>query len=488
MHRLATMIGIAKKMTTMLTGKSISPVPMGAIFAKQALFQCRVTGMRLPKDDVRWFSYHMQAMMEELGEVLKADKRWKTHRNGYYCPEEKLDELSDVAITLVNMALFSGIDWPTLSTGSNKRGAIYGIYDLSEQIGVSPWYYWADVPVAHKDALFVQAGKFEQGEPPVKYRGIFLNDESPGLSGWVQGKWGETSIKGTANMGSEFYTKVFELILRMKGNYLWPAMWNNAFNEDDPQNPKLADEYGIVMGTSHHEPMIRAQKEWTRHGKGPWNYNTNPDVLRSFWEEGIKRNKDFESIVTIGMRGDGDMPMAPANDMPANIRLLEKIVADQRELIAKHVNPDVTKVQQMWALYKEVQDYYDAGMRVPDDVTLLWCDDNWGDIRRLPTPEERMRSGGAGIYYHFDYVGGPRNYKWLNTNPISKVWEQMNLALEYDARRIWIVNVGDLKPMEFPIEFFLSYAWNPKRWPQTKISEFTQLWAEREFGHAVRTF
>jgi hypothetical protein len=282
-----------------------------------------------------------------------------------------------------------GVASALVIAGSNKRGTIYGIYDLSEQIGVSPWYYWADVPVAHKDALFVQAGKFEQGEPPVKYRGIFLNDESPGLSGWVQGKWGETSIKGTANMGSEFYTKVFELILRMKGNYLWPAMWNNAFNEDDPQNPKLADEYGIVMGTSHHEPMIRAQKEWTRHGKGPWNYNTNPDVLRSFWEEGIKRNKDFECIVTIGMRGDGDMPMAPANDMPANIRLLEKIVADQRELIAKHVNPDITKVPQMWALYKEVQDYYDAGMRVPDDVTLLWCDDNWGDIRRLPTPEER---------------------------------------------------------------------------------------------------
>jgi len=377
-----------------------------------------------------------------------------------------------------------GVASALVIAGSDKRGTIFGVYDLSEQMGVSPWYWWADVPIVHKDALFVKAGKFVQGEPAVKYRGIFLNDESPALSGWVKEKYGLTSIPGVANMGHEFYRKVFELILRLKGNYLWPAMWNNAFNEDDPLNPKIADEYGIVMGNSHHEPMLRAQKEWTRHGKGPWNYLTNPEVLRAFWQEGIERNKDYESIVTIGMRGDGDMPMAAANDMPANIRLLEQIVADQREMIAK---TGLSHDTQMWALYKEVQDYYDKGMRVPDDVTLLWCDDNWGDIRRLPTEEERKRSGGAGIYYHFDYVGGPRNYKWLNTNPISKVWEQMNLALEYDAKRIWIVNVGDLKPMEFPIEFFLNFAWNPQRWPQDKTPEFTQMWAEREFGPAHAT-
>jgi hypothetical protein len=363
--------------------------------------------------------------------------------------------------------------------GSDKRATIFGMYDVSEQIGVSPWYWWADVPVAHRSALYVKAGRYVQGEPAVKYRGIFLNDESPALSGWVREKYGMTSLPGVVNMGHEFYQRVFELILRLKGNYLWPAMWNNAFNEDDPLNPKIADEYGVVMGNSHHEPMLRAQKEWTRHGKGPWNYLTNEAVLRAFWQEGISRNKDFESIVTIGMRGDGDMPMAGANDMPANIRLLEKIVADQREMLAQ---TGLANAPQMWALYKEVQDYYDRGMRVPDDVTLLWCDDNWGDIRRLPTAEERKRRGGAGIYYHFDYVGGPRNYKWLNTNPIPKVWEQMNLALEYDARKIWIVNVGDLKPMEFPIEFFLTFAWNPARWPQDKIGEYTRLWAEREFG------
>jgi hypothetical protein len=363
-----------------------------------------------------------------------------------------------------------GVASAVVIAGSDKRGTIFGIYDLSDQIGVSPWYWWADVPVQHHDELFVKPGTFVQGPPAVKYRGIFLNDEAPSLTGWVQGKYGDYN--------HEFYTKVFELLLRLKANYLWPAMWNNAFNEDDPLNAQLADEYGIVMGTSHHEPMLRAQQEWKRHGKGTWDYSTNADFLKGFWDEGVQRNKKFESIITLGMRGDGDMPMSES----ANIALLEKIVADQRKIIAERVNSDLTKVPQDWALYKEVQEYYEKGMRVPDDVTLLWCDDNWGNIRRLPTSEERKRSGGAGIYYHFDYVGDPRSYKWLNTIPIVKVWEQMNLAYRYGADRIWIVNVGDLKPMELPIDFFLNMAWNPERWPKERISEFTRLWVERQFG------
>jgi hypothetical protein len=354
--------------------------------------------------------------------------------------------------------------------GSDKRGTIFGIYDLSEEIGVSPWYWWADVPVHRQDALTVKPGKYTQGPPAVKYRGIFLNDEAPALTGWVKEKYG--------NYNHDFYEKVFELILRLKGNYLWPAMWNNAFNEDDPLNPKLADKYGIVMGTSHHEPMMRAQQEWKRHGSGPWDYSKNGDFLHSFWEQGLQRNKDYENIVTVGMRGDGDMPMSAS----ANIALLEDIVTAQRKIIGDVYHRDPSSVPQDWALYKEVQEYYEKGMRVPDDITMLWCDDNWGDIRRLPTVDERKRRGGAGIYYHFDYVGDPRSYKWINTNPIPKVWEQMNLALHYGADRIWIVNVGDLKPMEFPIEFFLSLAWNPARWPKENISEFGRLWAAREFG------
>jgi hypothetical protein len=381
-----------------------------------------------------------------------------------------------------------GVESALVIAGGDKRGTIFGIYDLSEQIGVSPWYYWADVPVVHRDALYVKPGRYTEGPPAVKYRGIFLNDEAPALSGWVKEKFGMAPVTNrpgrpgdVVNMGHDFYAKVFELILRLKGNYLWPAMWNNAFNEDDPLNPKLADEFGIVMGTSHHEPMLRAQKEWTRHGQGPWDYSRNAETLQSFWTEGIRRNKDYESIITIGMRGDGDMPMAGPS-LEANVKLLEQIVSDQRRIIGEQKNTDARTVPQLWALYKEVQEYYDKGMRVPDDVTLLWCDDNWGNIRRLPTPEERKRGGGAGVYYHFDYVGGPRNYKWIDTNPIPKVWEQMNLALNYGADRIWIVNVGDLKPMEFPIDFFLSFARNPGRWPKEKLGEYTRLWAERQFG------
>ncbi len=367
-----------------------------------------------------------------------------------------------------------GVASALVIAGSDKRGTIYGIYELSTQIGVSPWYWWADVPVRHRDAIYVRTGKHVQGPPKVKYRGIFINDEEPAFGPWAREKFG--------GINSKMYAHVFELILRLKGNYLWPAMWGKAFSEDDPENPRLADEYGIVMGTSHHEPMIRAQQEWKNHGKGPWNYATNADALRDFWRVGVERNKSYESIVTIGMRGDGDEPMVKGGDMNANIALLERIVADQRKLIAQNINPDVTKVPQDWALYKEVADYYAHGMRVPDDVTLLWCDDNWGNVRRLPTAEERKRAGGAGIYYHFDYVGSPRNYKWINTNPLPKIWEQTNQSFRYGADRIWVVNVGDLKPMELPIEFFLRLAWNPDAMPKEKIGDFTRDWAERQFG------
>ncbi|MGH7952460.1 MAG: glycosyl hydrolase 115 family protein, partial [Limisphaerales bacterium] len=371
---------------------------------------------------------------------------------------------------------FPGIENALIICGSDKRGTIYGIYDLSEEIGVSPWYWWADVPVQHKDSLFVKAGKFVQGPPAVKYRGIFLNDEWPCLGGWATEKFG--------GLNHSFYTNVFELLLRLKANYLWPAMWNNCFNEDDPLNPKLADEYGIVMGTSHVEPMMRADKEWSRLGytARQWNYAAQPELLDKFWREGIERNNHYESIVTVGMRGKTDSPMAGVGNLAGNISLLEKIVADQRNILSEILHTNADDVPQDWAIYKEVQNYYDHGARVPDDVTLLWSDDNWGNLRRLPTPDERRRSGGAGIYYHFDYVGDPRNYKWINTVQIEKTWEQMNLAYHYGANRIWIVNVGDLKPLEFPMEFFLTFAWNPTNWPPKKISEFTRLWARREFG------
>ena len=389
--------------------------------------------------------------------------------------EKKLDASNikgkwEAHITQVIDQPFPGVKQALVIVGSDKRGTIYGVYELSAQIGISPWYWWADVPIKQQQNLYVISGRYVDNGPAVKYRGIFINDEAPSFSGWAKEKFG--------GVNHLVYTKMFELILRLKGNYLWPAMWGNAFNDDDKLDPVLADEYGVVMGTSHHEPMDRAQQEWKRYGSGPWNYETNGDTLRSFWRKGIEHMGNKETIVTIGMRGDGDKPMTDGS----NIALLEKIVADQRGIIAGVTHKDASQTPQMWALYKEVQDYYDKGMRVPDDVTLLLCDDNWGNIRKLPKLNEPAREGGYGIYYHFDYVGDPRNYKWLNTNPISKTWEQMHLAYEYGAKQVWIVNVGDLKPMEFPISFFLDYAWSPDKWPASRLAEYTKQWATQQFG------
>jgi hypothetical protein len=371
-----------------------------------------------------------------------------------------------------------GVERALVIAGSDKRGTIYGIYDLSSTIGVSPWYWWADVPVQHRAELYVRPDTRTMGEPAVKYRGIFINDEAPAFSGWAREKFG--------GVNHRVYERMFELILRLKGNYLWPAMWGNAFADDDSLSATLADEYGIVMGTSHHEPMTRAQQEWKRYGKGPWDYGVNDSTLRDFWLKGIERmwngGAPRENIVTIGMRGDGDRPMTTNGE--SNVDLLETIVADQRKIIAGVTKTDASATPQLWALYKEVQDYYDKGMRVPNDVTLLFSDDNWGNVRRLPSATDRDRPGGFGIYYHFDYVGGPRNYKWINTNPIARVWEQLHLTHELGANRIWIVNVGDLKPMEFPIQFFLDYAWDPNAIPADKLPEYTRQWARQQFGAA----
>lgn len=353
--------------------------------------------------------------------------------------------------------------------GSDRRGTAYGVFELSKQMGVSPWYWWADVPVKKKENIFIKKNISAGDAPRVKYRGIFINDEAPALSGWSKEKFG--------GFNHRFYEKVFELILRLKGNYIWPAMWGNAFYDDDSLNIKIADQYGIVIGTSHHEPLMRAHDEWRRYGSGKWNYDSNEVKLKEFWRGGMQRAAN-EKIVTVGMRGDGDEPMS----RETATALLEKIVADQRRIIADVTGKPAGETPQLWALYKEVQDYYDKGMRVPDDVTLLLCDDNWGNIRKLPKLDEKPRKGGYGIYYHFDYVGGPRNYKWLNTNPLPRIWEQMHLAWEYNARQIWIVNVGDIKPMEFPISFFLDYAWNPEKIGAGDLQAYTEKWAAAQFG------
>ena len=368
------------------------------------------------------------------------------------------------------------IDGQLVIAGSDRRGTIYGIYELSQQMGVSPWYDWADVPVEHHDSIFVNKGIYTDGEPAVRYRGIFLNDEAPCLTSWVKNTY------GTGYGDHRFYQRVFELVLRLRGNMMWPAMWGWAFYADDAENEKTADEMGVVMSTSHHEPMARNHQEYARNRKGwgPWNYQKNKANLQKFFREGIERMKGTEQIVTIGMRGDGDEAMSAE----ADTKLMTNIINDQRKIIADVTGKKASETPQVWALYKEVLDYYDKGMKVPDDVTLLLCDDNWGNVRRVPNAKERKHKGGWGLYYHVDYVGAPRNSKMLNVTPVQNPWEQLTLAYENGIDRLWILNVGDLKPMEYPISQFMDMAWNPHKYSANNITRHTRDWCAQQFGES----
>ena len=368
------------------------------------------------------------------------------------------------------------IDGQLVIAGSDRRGAVYGCCELAEQMGVTPWYWWLDVPVTHRDYVGVLPGSYTDGEPAVEFRGLFLNDEAPCLTSWVKNTY------GTDYGDHRFYERVFELILRLRGNLLWPAMWGWAFYADDAQNSQTADDMGVIMGTSHHEPMARNHQEYARRrGEwGPWNYQKNPERLDRFFREGIERMRGTEDMVTIGMRGDGDEAMSDE----ADTRLLQRIVSRQRQIIKEVTGKPAAKTTQVWALYKEVLDYYDKGMRVPDDVIMLLCDDNWGNVRRVPTPKERQHPGGWGLYYHVDYVGAPRNTKWLNVTPSQNMWEQLTLAYGSGIRRMWILNVGDLKPMEYPIQLFMDMAWKPESVTHDVVATHTTPFCTRLFGAA----
>lgn len=359
--------------------------------------------------------------------------------------------------------------------GSDKRGTIYGIYELSRQIGVSPWYWMADAPVAKHEDIYATKGTYTDGEPKVKYRGIFINDEWPSFGTWCNNRFG--------GINSKAYSRIFELLLRLKANYMWPAMWDSRFNEDDPLSPKVADEMGIVMGTSHHEPMMRAHKEYTTRKEevGPWDYSVNPDRLNKFFTEGLARNRMYESIITIGMRGDGDVAMGRGDDVE-NMKTLKKVIETQRQIISDVYGRKATEIPQLWAIFTEVQRYYDAGFSVPDDVTLLLCDNNWGYIRRKARDFERRRKGGVGLYYHIDMNGGPWNDRWVNTTTIPKLREQLHLAYTSGIDRIWIINVGDLKPKEVPINFIMDYAWNPDAVKAGDEQEWLRQFAGSVFG------
>lgn len=388
--------------------------------------------------------------------------------------------------------------------GSDQRGTIFAAYDVSKRIGVSPWYWWDDVPSAHRSALYVLPGRHTQGTPAVKYRGFFINDENPALGTWAPRFFGPGLAPGhPGGFNRDFYAKVFETMLRLKANYLWPAVWGRAFAEDDPDNHATATEYGVVMGTSHEAPMMRGIEEWNRHavpavrdsegtiirpgsdpygGTGEWSFRRNRDAIVSYWADGIQRMVDegFEGVVTLGMRGNGDVSL-PDGD---GIELMQEIIATERQLLAEIAGPDLTAIPQVWTLYKEVQRYWDQGLRAPDDVTVVFTDDNWGNMRKLPDPTLPPRAGGYGLYYHYDYVGGGRNYKWVDTNLLVNVWEQLHQAYAYGVDRLWVVNVGDMKNEELPLQFFLDYAWDPGRWPLDRLDDWEEEYAAQNFGRA----
>lgn len=389
-----------------------------------------------------------------------------------------------------------GVDMAIVIIGSDKRGTIYGIYRISELIGVSPWVYFADVMPAKKSELTFSEKDLNMTskEPSVKYRGFFLNDEWPSLGSWVTGAFGD--------FNEEFYDKVFQLILRLKGNFMWPAMWSAVFSENGKSYPlanaELADAYGIVMGTSHHEPMFRAGEEWKningQYGTNPaWDFSSNAEAITKFWEDGLKRNKHLESLITMGMRGEQDSALKGSEE--ENIELLKDIIRTQKLLLKEQGLEDAPQVL---TIYKEVEKYWYGtdkaeGLRtwdVLDDVTIMLADDNFANVRTLPTEAERNRKAGWGMYYHFDYHGGPRSYEWVNTTPLEKVWEQMTMAYDYGVRDIWIVNTGDLKPNEFPVSYFLDLAYDFETWGvngRNKTKEYTKKWTEQQFGNAGNT-
>ncbi|MFH9659236.1 glycosyl hydrolase 115 family protein [Streptomyces sp. NPDC017248] len=382
-----------------------------------------------------------------------------------------------------------GVERAFVIAGSDPRGTIFGAYDVSYGIGVSPWHWWDDVPPARREAVWVKPGRFTQGSPAVKYRGVFVNDENPALGTWAPAYFGPGKAPGYPNgFTADFYAKVFEVLLRLKGNYLWPAVWGRAFAEDDPENHRTAARYGIVMGTSHEAPMMRGIEEWNRHagsgsdpygGTGEWSYRRNAEAVRAYWRAGIQRMVDegFEGVVTLGMRGNGDTSL-PDGD---GIELMQQIIADQRRIIEEVTGRPASETPQVWTLYKEVQRYWDRGLRAPDDVTVVLTDDNWGNIRKHP---DGPRPGGYGLYYHFDYVGAGRNYKWVDTANLRNVWEQLHQAHAYGNHGLWVANVGDLKGNELPTEFFLTYAWNPDAWPLERLGAWEERYARQNFGEA----
>ena len=375
--------------------------------------------------------------------------------------------------------------------GSDKRGAIYGLFHLSELIGVSPLVNWCNILPPKKKTFELEDGIFVSKEPSVRFRGFFINDEWPAFGNWANKNFGGVNAK--------MYENVFELLLRLKGNYLWPAMWASRFSDDGPglENAELADELGVVMGASHHEPCCRAGEEY-RYLRGPdsiygdaWNFRSNEEGITKFWEDGLKRNGRLENVITVGMRGEADTAIMKNATLADNINLLRDVLKTQNRLIRENVNQDVMQVPRMLALYKEVEPYFYGDKHTKglmgdpelEGVTLMLCDDNHGNLRTVPTEKMRDHKGGYGMYYHFDYHGWPFSYEWLNTNYLPKAKEQMCAAYDFGIRDLWIVNVGDIMTNEFPLSYFLNLAYDYEKYSAKEYTTqgYTSEWIEQQF-------
>ncbi|MEN3308359.1 MAG: hypothetical protein V7603_4561 [Micromonosporaceae bacterium] len=397
----------------------------------------------------------------------------------------------EASVTQIVAAALPGVERALVIAGSDRRGTVYGVYDLSERIGVSPWYWWADVPVAHRDTVVLDAGTVKRREPAIRYRGIFLNDEE-NLS-----VWSHLTQETDKNIGPVTYRHVFELLLRLKANFLWPAMHpeSDYFNQyaDDA---RLADEYGIVVGSSHPEALLRNNvhewEPWTQahpnaDGSLPvYDYTVNPQTLADYWRARARANARYENVWTIGMRGihDSALVTAGARTTAEKVVVMNNILAEQRRILAAEVNPAVSEIPQIFIPYKEVLDLYNHGVQVPDDVTLIWPDDNHGQVRQLPDAAEQQRSGGNGLYYHISYWGAPKSYLWLDTTSLAKVWQELRRAYDHQVRHTWIINVGDLKSQEVGLSFAMALGWDIDRWGAGDVQRSLAEWAGRQFGRA----
>lgn len=375
--------------------------------------------------------------------------------------------------------LITTISNTLIIVGSDRRGTAYGIFEMSKILGVSPWVWWADVLPEKRKTLSLTVKNIIGKEPSVKYRGIFLNDEDWGLNPWAA----KTFEPEVGNIGPKTYAKIFELLLRLKANTCWSAMHEvtKPFNFIEG-NAQTADDYAIIMGSSHAEPMLRNNVGEWKEDKEKYNFVSNEKGVTEYWEERVKSNGKFENIYTLGMRGIHDSPIIGVKTQTERIPVLEKIIQTQRSLLTKFVNSDIEKVPQIFCPYKEVLADYRAGLKVPEDVTIVFPDDNFGYIRYFPNAEEQKRKGGFGVYYHISYLGRPLSYLWLETTPPALIFEEMSKAYSNGMRDFWMLNVGDIKPAEIGIEFFMQMAYDAEKWNVGNQNQFLKDWAKREFG------